>query len=218
MKTKVNNIIPNSTKKRGRPVSFDADAALDAAVEVFWQKGFEGASMHDLTHAMGINKPSLYSAFGDKKSLFMHSLDRYSHSLGSKPMQAFLAEPDINEAVMKFLTVSLELQARPGDCAKGCLIASCGVASAELNLEVRGKIHEILEKSQMFLEQRFLSEIENRKLPPEFPHTERAILLLDMMQAQAYRARAGIRRAVLSSQIPFRVEAVLGKVSEIDNP
>src|SRR5690242_20201777 len=62
---------------RGRPRAFDSDAALDRAMEVFWSKGYEGTSMSDLTQAMGINRPSLYAAFGDKESLFRRAIERY---------------------------------------------------------------------------------------------------------------------------------------------
>lgn len=61
----------------GRPRAFDIDAALDAALEVFWRQGFEGTSITDLTDAMGINRPALYYAFGDKKALFFRAPERY---------------------------------------------------------------------------------------------------------------------------------------------
>src|SRR3954465_13916988 len=62
----------------GRPRTFDADKALDKALHVFWRKGFEGASLPDLTKAMGINRPSMYAAFGNKEQLFRKALDRYA--------------------------------------------------------------------------------------------------------------------------------------------
>ena len=63
---------------RGRPRSFDVERALDQALKVFWSKGYEGASLPDLTEAMGINRPSLYAAFGNKESLFRRVMDRYA--------------------------------------------------------------------------------------------------------------------------------------------
>ena len=66
------------TGERGRPRNFDADTALDRALEVFWRHGFQGASLSELTEAMGLNKPSLYATFGDKESLYLKALDRYA--------------------------------------------------------------------------------------------------------------------------------------------
>src|SRR6476620_9841235 len=63
--------------QRGRPRAFDPDAALERAMHVFWAKGYEGASLSDLTRAMRINRPSLYAAFGNKEQLFRKALDRY---------------------------------------------------------------------------------------------------------------------------------------------
>ena len=63
---------------KGRPREFDADEVLDRALEVFWRKGYEGASLSELTEAMGINRPSLYAAFGNKEELFRKALDRYA--------------------------------------------------------------------------------------------------------------------------------------------
>src|SRR4051794_27244234 len=64
--------------RRGRPRAFDADAALVAALAVFWRNGYEGTSLTDLTAAMGINRPSLYAAFGNKEALFRRVMDRYA--------------------------------------------------------------------------------------------------------------------------------------------
>jgi AcrR family transcriptional regulator len=66
-----------SSGRLGRPRSFDIDGALDRALRVFWRKGYEGASLSDLTKAVGVNRPSLYAAFGDKEALFRKALDRY---------------------------------------------------------------------------------------------------------------------------------------------
>ena len=63
----------------GRPRAFDAEKALDRALQVFWRKGYEGTSLPDLTKAMGINRPSLYAAFGNKEALFRKAIDRYVH-------------------------------------------------------------------------------------------------------------------------------------------
>ncbi|MFD0516651.1 TetR/AcrR family transcriptional regulator [Paractinoplanes durhamensis] len=66
------------TTRTGRPRGFDAEAALDRAIEVFWRQGYEGASLSDLTEAMGINRPSLYAAYGNKDDLFRLAVARYA--------------------------------------------------------------------------------------------------------------------------------------------
>ena len=71
-------------KPRGRPREFDREAALDAAMQVFWEKGFEAASINDLTTAMNVNPPSLYAAFGDKETLFLATIEHYAKSRGDQ--------------------------------------------------------------------------------------------------------------------------------------
>jgi AcrR family transcriptional regulator len=76
----------------GRPREFDADEALDKALMAFWRRGFEGTSLSDLTEAMGINRPSLYAAFGNKETLFRLALDRYAEMGPGAVQRAALAE------------------------------------------------------------------------------------------------------------------------------
>ena len=82
----------------GRPRGFDEDAALEAAMRVFWQKSYEGATMADLTQAMGINRSSMYAAFGDKESLFHRAMERYREGRMTYMRQA-LAQPSLREVV-----------------------------------------------------------------------------------------------------------------------
>jgi len=69
--------VKTGTGKTGRPISFDKDAALEAAMLLFWERGFEGTSMGDLTQAMGLNPSSIYAAYGDKHALFSLAVRRY---------------------------------------------------------------------------------------------------------------------------------------------
>src|ERR1044072_4956944 len=108
----------------GRPREFDVDKALGLALQVFWSKGYEGASMADLTEAMGITKPSLYAAFGNKEQLFHKALDLYEAEKLAYTREA-LKEPTARKVVERFMRGAIEMTMSSCD-PKGCL----GVISA----------------------------------------------------------------------------------------
>ena len=108
-----------SAKPAGRPRSFDTSRALDRALDVFWRKGYEGASLSDLTKAMGINRPSLYAAFGDKENLFRRVLDHYAEGPASYSYAA-LAEPTSRAVVERLLYGTAEMLTAPRN-PHGCL-------------------------------------------------------------------------------------------------
>ncbi|MEJ3744974.1 TetR/AcrR family transcriptional regulator [Actinomycetes bacterium KLBMP 9797] len=124
----------------GRPRAFDEDAALDRALEVFWRQGYEGTALSDLTAAMGINRPSLYGAFGNKEALFRRVLDRYIDGPGGFAAAA-LAEPQARDVVERLLTGAVELTTGPGH--PGCLSVrnaqACGPDSDSVRHEVVGR-------------------------------------------------------------------------------
>src|SRR5690242_2106841 len=99
-------------KAAGRPRSFDADKALDAAMQIFWHKGYEGASLSDLTEAMGINRPSLYAAFGDKESLFRKALARYAEGPNAYIGEA-LAAPSARQVAERLLMGTADMLGDP---------------------------------------------------------------------------------------------------------
>src|SRR5215813_4291429 len=103
---------------QGRPREFDPDRALDAALKVFWSRGYEGASLSELTRAMKINKPSLYAAFGDKAELFRKVVDRYVTEQGAL-WEGLLSHKPARLAVEKILAAaadSLTCTANPHGC------------------------------------------------------------------------------------------------------
>ncbi|MBP2300585.1 TetR/AcrR family transcriptional regulator [Azospirillum picis] len=113
---------------RGRPRSFDRDAALRQAMELFWAKGYAGTSLADLTAAMGINSPSLYAAFGCKERLFREAVELYRETEGLGAWKALDACPTARDAVDWILTQTAEFAARPGK-PTGCLVVLGAVPS-----------------------------------------------------------------------------------------
>jgi AcrR family transcriptional regulator len=123
---------------RGRPREFSVDEALAQALRVFWTKGYEGASMTDLTEAMGITRPSLYAAFGNKEELFKKTLDLYERDKLAY-VRAALEAPTARGVAERFLQGALEMQTTGSD-PRGCLgvisSTACGSEAESIRAEV----------------------------------------------------------------------------------
>lgn len=178
---------------RGRPRAFDPDAALDKALRVFWRKGYEGASLSDLTEAMGINRPSLYAAFGDKETLFRKALDRYLDGPSREPMAALDAIADTRTAVHSFLRLmaaTLTDPAHPPGCliVHGALSCSADAApSASVLLECR-------RSSETRLRDRLDQGRAQGHLPPDADVAALARFYAAVMQGMAVQAKGGMAR------------------------
>lgn len=114
---------------RGRPRQFDADEALDRAIDVFWQHGYEGTSLTDLTDAMGINRPSLYRAFGNKEETFKRAVDRYALVRMSYIHDA-LREATPYDTAWRYLRDNIEAITTPGR-PQGCLSVQGGLSGSD---------------------------------------------------------------------------------------
>lgn len=196
-------------KVLGRPKKFNRDVGLAAAIEVFWQKGYNGASLDDLTQAMGINRPSLYATYGNKEKLYLEALSEYGKIFGSAQLAAFESAKDPKSAVQAYFYEILKSQTRLGDCAQGCLMSSCAATTVE---EVEG-VSEILTNGAELListvEKRFDEFKNTKQLPSDFPSKAKAKLILDILQGFAYRSRIGIDCQILLDDIDEKVIQVI---------
>jgi AcrR family transcriptional regulator len=122
----------------GRPRAFDADTALDEAMEVFWRHGYEGATIAQLTDAMGINPPSLYAAFGSKEGLLKAALDRYANRRAAF-LEDVLSAPTARDVAEKMLMGIADTQTDPAN-PPGCLLVqgglACGTGSENVPFEL----------------------------------------------------------------------------------
>jgi AcrR family transcriptional regulator len=123
----------------GRPRAFDADKALDRALEVFWRKGYEGTAMSDLTKAMRINRPSIYAAFGNKEELFRKVLDRYAEGPASYVREALKAST-ARRAVERVLLAAADVPTN-GEGPRGCLLVQGALACGEAAESVRRELN-----------------------------------------------------------------------------
>ncbi|WP_299827825.1 TetR/AcrR family transcriptional regulator [uncultured Roseobacter sp.] len=199
----------NDTKRIGRPRGFNEKDALMAAMNVFWAKGYDGASMKDLTRAMGISGPSLYAAFGDKRALYLKTIDRYADVDACAPIVAFEAEPDIEKAVRGFLTSVISSATDPGDGTRGCFLASCVSTSVGQVEGVDERMEKAIDGTDLRLAQRFDLEKKRGVLPADFPSRLRGRLMYDMRQGFVFRGRAGWSGESLMEDIEDRVQMIL---------
>ncbi|MGM4928129.1 MULTISPECIES: TetR/AcrR family transcriptional regulator [Tardiphaga] len=178
----------------GRPREFDTDTALDLALHVFWRKGYEGASMADLTEAMGITKPSLYAAFGNKEDLFRKALDRYVDGPGGY-FRTGLEKATAREAVEHILYESVEAVTDPRN--PGCLAVQgalcCGDAAETIKQELMAR----RSKSEGDLRLRFTRAIAEGDLPADADAGDLARYVSAILQGMAVQAAGGAPREQL---------------------
>jgi AcrR family transcriptional regulator len=122
-------------KKPGRPLSFDRELALEQAMLVFWQYGYDTTSLNDLTAAMGITPPSLYGAFGDKEKLFLEAVQRYTENHEAKVARCLAEAPTARQAVqglLEMVAVEHTCPQHPPGCMMDTVVTNCTAASAHL--------------------------------------------------------------------------------------
>ncbi len=178
-------------------------------MNVFWAKGYDGASLKDLTGAMGISGPSMYAAFGDKRELFLKTIDLYGDVDGCAPVVMFESEPDIRIAVRGFLEEVITYATAHESGAKGCFLASSVSASIGEVEGVKERVEKAIEDTDKRLASRFEREKENKVLPEDFPSLERARLLYDIRQGYMFRGRAGWTAEAMRRDLDHRVSMIL---------
>lgn len=193
----------------GRPRSFDTDKALLTAINIFWEKGYDGTSIRDLTEAMGINSPSLYSFFGDKENLYIQAIKRYVSNKDCPPLDAFKAEENIEKAVKQFLLASIKNSTDSPNGRKGCFMTNCVSGTTESIKMSQELLQQAILVADKKIAERFDREKKRGTLPLDFPSEKRAKLLFDIRQGYILRARAGINPKELKSDLDYRVSIIV---------
>ncbi|MFD2265212.1 TetR/AcrR family transcriptional regulator [Lacibacterium aquatile] len=179
----------------GRPREFDSDDALEKALNVFWRQGYEGASLTDLTDAMGITRPSLYATFGNKEDLFRKALDRYNAKHLCFVDEA-LKQPTARLVAERVLIGFAEAQTQP-TYPPGCMGTGAAVACSDQSAAVR---EEIITK-RVAMEVRIRRRLDEAKaagdLPADAEPADLASYLMTVVQGMAVKAAGGDDRSCL---------------------
>lgn len=194
-----------SVRRPGRPRAFDTDKALDRAVRVFWRKGYEGASLSALTKAMGINRPSLYAAFGDKKALFRKALDRYAEGPACYLREA-LSQPTARAVVQRLLHAAAGMQADRHN-PRGCLLVQGALACGEAAESVRRELNARRAAGETAIRRRLQRAQHEGDLPADADPAHLARYLTTVMQGMAVQAAGGATRAELCRVVETALRA-----------
>jgi AcrR family transcriptional regulator len=147
--------IQMTTKKRGRPRTYDPDTALTAALNLFWLKGFAGTSLDEISAATGMNRPSLYAAFGDKKALYRKALDKFSVEFLGRLERIVFAGLHIEEVLINFYLAALQTYRSDSNTALGCPMLCTAPTEAGLDVAIQSDLKLILNKLDEVLALRF---------------------------------------------------------------
>ncbi len=177
---------------RGRPREFDIDKALDRALRVFWRKGYEGTSLADLTRAMGINRPSLYAAFGSKEGLFRKALDRYAEGPAGYVREA-LNEPTARAVAERLLHGAVDLLTNPRN-PRGCLAVQGALACGEAADSVRRELIARRAAGETALRERLARAVSEGDLPADVESAALARYVITVIHGMAVQAAGGASR------------------------
>jgi AcrR family transcriptional regulator len=188
--------LETETRPRGRPRSFDREAALDAAMMLFWRQGYEGASLSDLTTAMGIGPASLYAAFGSKEALFREALARYRSGVGSGLPRILNGAATGRQAIRLLLegaAATLTRRAQP----RGCMIVLSALHGFAESTDLDRELQQCrAEDAEMILD-RIKKSVADGELPNSCNPAAMAAFYMAILQGMSVQARDGATRASL---------------------
>jgi AcrR family transcriptional regulator len=195
-----------SSARMGRPRSFDIDGALDRVLLVFWRKGFEGASLSNLTKAVGVNRPSLYAAFGDKEALFRKALDRYLDGPAAYAQEA-LKEPTARAVVERLLRGAADLNAAPHNPG-GCLMVQGALACGEAADSIRQELNVCRAAGEAAIRRRLQHAKSEGDLPADTDPADLARYVATILHGMAVQAAGGASRGKLQRVVEMALRTL----------
>ena len=179
-------------RRSGRPLSFDREAALHQAMLLFWRHGFEATSLSELTTAMGVTAPSIYTAFGDKKGLFREAVRRYL-SGPPPPEQSIAQAPTAREAAVGLLNAAV-LGDTGADTPPGCLLASATISCSPAAADVQAELAALRRGIEAALKARILQDVAAGGMAPGTDADALAGHVMAVVQGMSTLARDGAPR------------------------
>jgi AcrR family transcriptional regulator len=187
--------------KRGRPAGFDRDEALQRAMELFWERGYEGTTLEDLQAVMGnISPTSFYHAFGSKEALFRQVVEQYQATVGAPALKALEESPTAHEAVHHMLRLTAESFCRPGR-PHGCMLVLGATNCTPANAGPQNYLQSIRRETPNVLKRRLKRGVREGDLPPSADIAAIASFYATVMHGLAVRAGDGASRRALMAAV-----------------
>jgi TetR/AcrR family transcriptional regulator, copper-responsive repressor len=193
-------------KKRGRPRAYDPEVALDRATAAFWEAGYAAASLDALSAATGMNRPSLYAAFGDKAALYQTALERYQQAARATMRQALGAPGTLRESLQRFYAAGLDTYLSDGP--RGCFLIGSGLSQAMADPAIRETVAAGIHELDAGLTRRLSLARQAGELPASADPAALARVVSGMLNALAVRARLGESREQLEALAATTIDLV----------
>ncbi|EKS35328.1 TetR/AcrR family transcriptional regulator [Afipia clevelandensis] len=197
-------------KKRGRPRAFEPDVALARAMDTFRDGGFAATSLDDLSEAMGINRPSLYGTFGDKRELFLKAYERYRAEMAAKFAHAFDPKLTLRQMLEAIYATALDVYLAGDKGPRGCFTVMTATSEAMADPEIRPLVQKALGSTQRTLAKRFQAAVESGELPPGANVQVLSQIAASTVEALAIRSRARLPRPELEALARGTVDLICG--------
>jgi AcrR family transcriptional regulator len=203
-------MVQNSAKRRGRPPAYVPEVALARATKAFWESGFAATSLDDLAAATGMNRPSLYGAFGDKHALYLRALAAYWNASRLAMADALAPDRPLHEGLRRVYSIALDLYFPPNGQPRGCFLIGTATTEAMRDADVRETLAEALREIDAALEVRLRLGQERGELAAQADPRILAMLAAATLHTLALRSRAGASRAELEMLADGAVALICG--------
>jgi AcrR family transcriptional regulator len=197
-------------KRRGRPRAYEPEVALARALDVFWKEGFAATSLDDLSAATGMNRPSLYGAFGDKRELYIKSYESYRDRARQRMGDAFAIDLPVREMLEKIYGIALDMYLSGKDGPRGCFTVMTATSEAVFDPSIRDMVISGLVETDRFFARIFRRGQERGELAASADSQALALLASGTLHTIAVRARAGVPRAELDAIVSGALDVMCG--------
>lgn len=204
-----------SARRRGRPPSYDRDRALRAIRDIFWNRGFSATSLDDIAAAAGMNRPSLYGAFGDKREMYLAALRMFAAESG-RELQKALEAPTLREALEAFYARAIQDYLSGQGGPRGCLVICTAVTEATTDPAIRSELAAILGAIDSAVAARIAKAQADGDRCTGGDATALASVATSVLHSVAVRARAGARRSELLKIGRTTAELIAGRAAGVE--